>query len=122
MGSFNMRKTINLVLLTSLFFSVSSFAKFSCRDLDEIGESIGELAYEFQYVNDRDIDRRFDRVLEEVVIALNLVAEVEGDKRLSTWTQGLEIAWEDKNKDDFEESLEDVLNRLAEIFVRDCER
>jgi hypothetical protein len=117
-----MKKITNLVLLLSLLFSFSSFAKFSCTDLDELGESLGELAEEFQYLDERDIDRSLDRVLGEVVSALNLVAEVENDKRLSTWIQGLEIAWEDQEKEDFEESLEDVLNRLAEIYVRDCER
>jgi len=112
----------NLTLILSLLISVNSFAKFSCRDLDEIGESIGELAEEFQYVNDRDIDRELDRALKEVVEALYIVADVESDKRLTTWIQGLEIAWEDQDKDDFEDSLEDVLVRLAEIYVRDCER
>ena len=117
-----MKKILNLVLLSSLLFSVSSYAKFSCRDLDEIGESIGELAEEFQYVNERDIDRSLDRVLKDVVEALYIVADVENDRRLTTWIQGLEIAWEDQEKEDFEESLEDVLYRLAEIYVRDCER
>ena len=117
-----MKKIINLVLLSSLIFSFNSFAKLSCSDLDEIGESLGELTEEMQYVDERDIDRSVDSALREVVDALNLVAEVENDKRLTTWIQGLEIAWEDQDKEDFEDSLEDVLYRLGEIYVRDCER
>lgn len=47
--------------------------------------SLDDMAYEFERVDEQDIDRITDRALRELVEALNLVAQVENDMRLTTW-------------------------------------
>jgi len=117
-----MKKLYLLIFLFTLNFSIPSHARLSCDDLDEIAESLDEFAEEFNQLRTRDIDRSVDRALEELVEALNIVAYAEGDKRLSAWIQDLEIAYEDREREDFEESIDDVIERLDDLYDRDCRR
>lgn len=117
-----MKKIYLALFLFTLFVSVPSYARLSCDELDEISESLDEFADEFSRLRTRDIDRSVDAALEELVEALNHVAYVEGDKRLSAWIQDLEIAYEDREREDFEESIDDVIERLDDLYSRDCER
>lgn len=104
------------------FASLPTYAKLSCDELDEITETLDDFAEDFQQIRTRDIDRSVDEALEELVEALNTVAYVERDKRLTAWIGDLEIAWEDREREDFEESIDDVIDRLDELYERDCER
>ena len=117
-----MKTIIKITALAGFLFSASSFARFSCDDLDDMAASLDDMAYEFERVDEQDIDRRTDRALRELVETLNLVAQVENDMRLTTWIRNLQIAFEDKDKDDFEEALDDIIDRMDDLYERDCER
>ena len=115
-------KLLHLILLLfTLSFCLPSQASLSCNDLDVLAESLDEFAEEFKNVRDRDIDRSLDKTLKELVVALKEVAYVENDKRLSTWIQNLQFAWEDEERDDFEEAIDDIIERLDELYDRDCD-
>ena len=117
-----MKKRILTLIFLGLFASMPSFARLSCDELDDIAETLDDFAGDFQELNDRDIDRSVDRALAELVDALNEVAYAENDKRLTAWTKNLEIAWEDRERDDFEESIDDIIDRLDDLYDRDCTR
>jgi hypothetical protein len=110
-----------MLILFTLTFCLPSHARLSCNDLDVLAESLDEFAEEFKDVRDREIDRSLDRSLRELVVALKQVANVENDKRLSAWIQNLEIAWEDEERDDFDEAIDDIIERLDELYDRDCD-
>jgi len=110
-----------ILILFTLTFCLPSHAQLSCDELDVLSESLDDFAVEFSNVRDSDIDRSLDRTLRELVVALKQVARVENDTRLSAWIQNLEIAWEDEDRDDFEEAIDDIIDRLDDLYDRDCE-
>ena len=117
-----MNKRYLILILFCVVVSLPTYAKLSCNDLDDIATTLDEFADDFSQLRSRDIDRRVDNALEEMVDALNEVAYVEDDRRLTNWINDLEIAWEDREREDFEESMEDIIYRLDEIYDRDCNR
>jgi hypothetical protein len=115
-------KLLHIILLLFTFtFCLPSHASLSCNDLDVLAESLDEFAEEFKNVRDSDIDRSLDITLRELVVVLKEVATIENDKRLSTWIQNLEFAWEDEERDDFEEAIDDIIERLDELYDKDCD-
>ena len=98
-----MKKLYILLFVFAAFVSLPTHAKLSCDDLGEISDTLDEFAEDFQQLRTRDIDDSVDEALEEMVDALNTVAYVERDKRLTAWINDLEIAWEDREREDFEE-------------------
>jgi hypothetical protein len=110
-----------ILILFTLTICLPSHAKLSCNDLDVLAESLDEFAEEFKNVSDHEIDRSLDRTLRELVVVLKQVANVEKDKRLSAWIQNLEIAWEDEEREDFDEAIDDIIERLDDLYDRDCD-
>ena len=117
-------KKLYLVLLVvmSLIVCLPANARLSCGDLDELAEILDDLANDLSSVESFGINGELDIALRELTSALKDVANEEQDKRLGTWIQGMEIAWEDMEREDFEESLDDIIDRLDELYDRDCDR
>jgi len=115
-------KLLHIILFLLTFtFCMPSHARLSCDELDILAESLDDFADEFKRVRDRDIDRDLDEALRELVVVLKEVAYVENDSRLSTWIQNLQIAWEDEDREDFDEAIEDIIDRLDDLYDRDCD-
>lgn len=117
-----MKKVSLMILLACLFISSLAQAKLSCNELDELAEILDDLAEELVDVRSIGVDGDLDLALGDLTDALNDVARVERDKRLSSWINDLETAWEYMERDDFEESLDDIIERLDDLYDRDCER
>ena len=105
----------------ALLFSMNTYARLSCNELDELAEAVDEVAYEVDRMQESDYNRSIDRALKDLTNALRVVADYEDDRRLKAWTSNLEIAWDDMEKDDFIDSLDDITERLDELYERDCE-
>lgn len=106
----------------SMFVCLPVSARLSCNELDELAEILDDLASDLQNLESFGVNGEVDMALKELTTALKDVAREEQDKRLGTWIQGMEIAWEDMEREDFEESLDDIIERLDELYDRDCER
>ena len=117
----NMKKRYSILFLVALFVSLPTHARLSCNDLDELSVTLDDLADDMEGVRSIGTDGGLDIALGELTSALNEVAHVEHDKRLSAWISDLEIAWEDMERDDFEESLDDIIDRLDDLYDRDCD-
>jgi len=117
-----MKKLLLILLFTGLFASVPVQAKLSCSELDELAEILDDLAVDLQSLESFGVNSEVDVALKELTDALQMVANEEQDKRLGTWIQGLEIAWEDMEREDFEESLDDIIERLDDLYDKDCTR
>jgi len=117
-----MKKKYLTLIFMGLFACIPSYARLSCNELDEVAETLDDFADDFQRLRDRDIDHSVDRALAELVDALHEVAHAENDSRLTAWTRDLEIAWEDREREDFEESIDDIIDRLDDLYDRDCRR
>ncbi len=110
-----------IVLLSVIcFWSSASFAKLSCYELAELVTSLDELASTLEYVDDIGINTELDGALGEVTDALTLVARVENDARLTRWIADLKLAWQEMEREDFETSLDDIIDRLDDLGERDC--
>ena len=95
-------KKFYLVLLVMCFaMSLPANARLSCDELDELSIILDDLASELEGVDSVGVNGEIDLALGDLTSALNRVADVEKDKRLSAWIQDLEIAWEDREADDF---------------------
>lgn len=116
-----MKKISTFILFGLLFMAFSAQAKLSCGELDELAEILDDLAEELVDVQSIGAGGDVDLALGDVTDALNDIARVEKDKRLSSWITNLEIAWDDMERDDFEESLDDIIERLDDLYDRDCE-
>ncbi len=110
-----------VLFFMSLIVSLPVNARLSCDELDELAEVLDDLAGELEDVSSIGVNSGIDFALGDLTSALNTVASVENDKRLSAWIQDLEIAWEDMERDDFEESLDDITERLDDLYDRDCD-
>ena len=116
-----MKLILTFILALGFSYTQSSYARLTCDELDELSGILDDLSYDFDNLHERRIDNEVDNALGELTDALKDVAHVENDKRLSAWITALEIAWEDMEKDDFVESLDDITERLDELYDRDCE-
>ncbi len=112
-------KTALLTLLFCLSYT-TSYAKLSCDELDELATNLDELAYELEGLESIGKNSALDAALGEVTDVLVVVAEYENDARLIRWIADLELAWEDMEREDFEDSLDDVIERLDELGEQDC--
>ena len=117
-----MKNKFLILIFLGLFVSMPSFALLSCDDLDDIADTLDGFAGDFQQLRTRDIDHSVDRALAELVDGLHEVAHAENDSRLTAWTNDLEFAWEDQDREDFEEALDDIIERLDDLYDRDCRR
>lgn len=110
---------IGWICLACCWYSVVD-AKLSCDDLDDLANSLDELAMALEEIDTIGADSQIDSVLGDVSEALNSVAVVENDARLTRWIADLELAWDDMERADFEASLDDIIGRLDELGERDC--
>jgi len=110
-------------LLTTFFiivwFSVAD-AKLSCHDLDDLATGLDDLAEALEDIDTIGTNSALDDALGDVTDVLELVAEVENDARLTRWIADLQLAWDDMERADFEDSLDDIIERLDELGDRDC--
>lgn len=95
-------------------------ARLSCDELDELASSLDELADAMTHIDDIGVNSALDGALGDVTEALSVVAAVENDARLTRWIADLNLAWEDMEREDFEDSLDDIIERLDELGERDC--
>ncbi len=101
------------------WFSVAD-AKLSCYDLDELATDLDDLAEALVDVDTIGANSELDDALGDVTDVLELVADVENDARLTRWIADLQLAWDDMEREDFEDSLDDIIERLDELGERDC--
>ena len=116
-----MKKFYKILLVLSMMVCLPVNAKLSCMDLDGLAERLDDLASNLESLESFGVNSELDVALNDLSTSLNAVANVENDTRLATWVQGLGIAWEDMEREDFEESLDDIIERLDELYDRDCE-
>jgi hypothetical protein len=117
-----MKLVLTIILAFGFSYAQNASARLTCSELDELSEILDDLSYNFDKMHERSIDNEVDNALGELTDALKDVAAEENDRRLTAWINDLEIAWEDMEKDDFVESLDDITERLDELYDRDCER
>ncbi|WP_223786827.1 hypothetical protein [Marinicella meishanensis] len=110
------------VYLLGLLLGLSSAAnaRLSCDELDELAASLDDLAEAMSVVDDIGVNSTLDGALGDVTEALSVVAAVENDARLTRWIADLNLAWEEMEREDFEASLDDIIDRLDELGERDC--
>ena len=101
-------------------WSGTSFAALSCSELDELATGLDELASALESVEVIGLNSELDGALGEVTVVLSDVAKVENDARLTRWIADLKLAWNDMEREDFEDSLDDIIERLDELGARDC--
>lgn len=111
-----------LIFLLSGFcwFSVAN-AQLSCDDLDDLAASLDDLAEAIQYVEEIGVNTELDGALGELTNALSSVAYVEQDQYLSGQISGLKSSWDNLDRYNFEESLDNIIERLDGLGERDCE-
>lgn len=112
-------KKIILLCLVGLWSS-ATFAKLSCDELDELATNLDELAEALEHVDNIGLNSELDDALWEVADVLTVVARVEDDARLTRWIADLKLAWQEMERADFEESLDDIIERLDDLGERDC--
>ncbi len=122
MGEIALKLFYIFLLILGFAFIQPTYAELSCDELDEVSEVVDYVADEFDDMSSRRINDEVDDALLELTDALKEVALEEDDRRLTAWINDLEIAWEDMEKDDFVESLDDISERLDELYDRDCTR
>jgi predicted transcriptional regulator len=112
-------KKIVVMCVIGLWTS-GSFAKLSCGELDELATSLDDLAEVLVSVEEIGLNSELDGALGTVTDVLTEVARVENDARLTRWIADLKLAWNDMEREDFEDSLDDIIERLDELAERDC--
>lgn len=98
----------------------ASKAQLSCQELAELVVSLDDLYVTLENVDSIGINSPLDNALGDLSEALNAVAEVEEDRRLTRMIADLNYAWDSMEREDFEDALDDIINRMDEMGERDC--
>ncbi|MCX7553139.1 hypothetical protein OS175_04560 [Marinicella sp. S1101] len=107
-------------IMVVLGFSGLSHARLSCDELDGLATALDDLAEALVSIENIGLNSELDDGLGELTEVLTDVAEVESDTRLKRWIADLQLAWDDMEREDFEDSLDDIIERLDELGARDC--
>ncbi len=110
---------LTLTLLIIGWFSVAE-ARLSCDELDDLAIGLDDLAEALVDIDSIGTNSALDDALGDVTDVLEVVAEIENDARLTRWIADLQLAWDDMEREDFEDSLDDIIERLDELGERDC--
>lgn len=113
-------KKITVLLITVFSMSVAN-AQLSCDELDDLSTGLDVLASQLEEVESIGLNSELDSDLGSLSVILTSVAEIENDARLTRWIADLKLAWNDMEREDFEESLDDIIERLDDLGERDCE-
>jgi Asp-tRNA(Asn)/Glu-tRNA(Gln) amidotransferase C subunit len=122
LNTYERGKTMPFILILGLLLGLSTGAdaRLSCDELEELAASLDELAEAMTEIDEIGVNSALDGALGDVTDALAVVAAVENDARLTRWIADLNLAWEEMEREDFEDSLDDIIDRLDELGERDC--
>lgn len=108
-----------MIILTCCLFSAAS-ARLSCDELDDLATGLDDLTEALQDISSIGSNSALDDALGDITDVLEVVTEVENDARLTRWIADLQLAWDEMEREDFEDSLDDIIERLDELGERDC--
>jgi|GEM_PF-2175350 len=127
-----MKKILLAFMLLGLFLSspVVAAEELSCEDLNDLSEVLDEVADVLNEAEVGDIrgDRDFDNKLGELIQALQMVARVEDNDRLSDNIDAMNDIWDTEGEwtreewNDLRTALDGTINSFERIYYKDCER
>lgn len=106
--------------LGALLFSANASAELSCVDLEDVADALDDVADELAEMRSVREDGRVDRDLADITEALTYIADEEEDRRMDNAVSAMIEGWEEYDLGLFEEGLEDVIDRLDDLYDRDC--
>jgi hypothetical protein len=113
--------TLSMIFLVALSITPAiAGEKFSCDDLDSIGEGLSEVLAAYDATPSIEEGSEADNILADMINDLHTVAAIEKDTRLDRAVANLDEAWHDMDGDAFRSSLVDTIDIIASIFNRDC--
>ena len=119
-----MKKIFAILVVVLICFSSSVLPVWaerpSCEELVGIAAELDDIADELARTETIEEDGFVDRVLEQLVDELLIIAEIEDDVALTAAVEGMEDAWIDMDSDRFERFLDSVILRFEQLFDRDC--
>ena len=106
------------VLLFS--FSLQSQAELTCSELTDVAD-MTDFYSDDVFLSGRIRDgSRYDDELNDLVSALQEIADIEGDRKFYRWVDQLEDSWIDQDWDGFDRNLQRITNRLDDLYDQDC--
>jgi hypothetical protein len=119
-----MYKNLSLVITIALSLSMSSCATatpdLSCRELSELVNDLDLIQVDFDLGPNIRAGSEQDMMLRDVVDAIGMIAEGEGDRSLIRAARELKGAYIDMDDRAFSSSLEQVTTIIDRINFRDC--
>ena len=110
----------NLFLLLCLGCGTAA-AQLSCDDLTDVAGGLDDLYVALGDVTEIAEDSELDQLLDEVIGAMEVIAEVEDDQRLYESVDLMRRGWNDYDLDLLEAGMARATHEVDGLYERDCE-
>ena len=114
-----MIRTLAITALFTVFTTPAwAFGALSCSELDDAVDTLDDVDVALLFAD--DVDEETDEFLRFLTVSLLEAAEDEDDGKLKKHTERLRRAYNDEDLDEFQDALNDVSDRLEDIYDEDC--
>lgn len=100
--------------------AVYAQAELSCSELSGAIDDIDDISDEVFFMDRIRSGSSLDDALEDVIDVANVVADLEDDRLIDRAIVNLEDAWIAEDWDGYSIALDDMADRLAYFYARDC--